>query len=215
MNNNTNSKKELIKQIGMYIINAVALWGVYLIFYNVNIDIINILTVNMDKITWILTMVGVIFTAISIYLQPSSNPEPVEKFSLLLSAPLVIILAIVTIFLKLFGFEVNYALNGISILGLCGSSIRLFKSTKWWTGCKDITINNDVAITIVDKKSWKNATLTTKTLFVFATISFIMFYTAGVFEFYDKYKYSYIFKWSGFGIFLVLLIILLCNRREK
>ena len=72
----------------------------------------------------VLTLLGVILTAASIYRPPSNRPP--ANFSIFVSAPLVILCAVIALAMLFFlGDDLpNHVINGFALLGLAGGLFR-------------------------------------------------------------------------------------------
>lgn len=77
-----------------------------------------------DYSSAILTIVGVIMTALSIYLP--QNPKPPEHFSKAYSAPIVTLCAIVALVYLIFSGRISsHIVNGFALLAIAGGLFRI------------------------------------------------------------------------------------------
>ena len=90
-----------------------------------------------DDTTWILlekwvtplsaalTIIGAVITALSVYIFKPSQHKP-ERFSLYVSAPLVIICGIIAlVLLCIYGWIPPVIVNGFALLGISGALLRI------------------------------------------------------------------------------------------
>lgn len=134
MSTNKNKLKEgffftAFKQAIVVSINIIGFIGLILIIYSLIADYFNnsweILDKLADEISKYFTLFGVILTSMSIYF-PINQRKP-EAFSKLFSAPIVILFAMTTILVSVFGiYSVpRNVINGFALLAISGALFRL------------------------------------------------------------------------------------------
>ncbi|PWW00941.1 hypothetical protein DFQ01_11188 [Paenibacillus cellulosilyticus] len=130
--------RRAIREFIEIVLTGVGILGGILVVYGILSESISDFNwVFLDKhgliiANW-LTVIGVILTALGIYIKPINNPGEVWPLSKYITAPLVIIFSVVVAYLMSQGKHVpDFVVNGLALLAISGTLIRLFKSSSVW-----------------------------------------------------------------------------------
>ena len=119
----------LIAICGRKFFNFMGYAGIVFIIYGVVSEVANIpwppLEKFMNVLSSLLTLVGTVLMAGTVYIW-SRQPHPPEKFSLYVSAPIVIATAVIAIFFLLWKQQLpTSVVNGFALLAMAGALFRI------------------------------------------------------------------------------------------
>ena len=125
----------LKKQIVILSLTIMGIVGAMLVVYGVIVLLTNTpwppLEAVADWIAFMVTLIAVIFVALSVYL-PTHN-RPADKHSKLIVSPLIVVAVIAAVVLTAWrGWPPpKHILNGFAILGLSGALFRMLPYSEW------------------------------------------------------------------------------------